>query len=66
MGRQCWARDGGAFTQAFYNDKKPILSDGDFNELRENLAFSGSDVATMNRMEIMFMCAANRYAAVSG
>jgi hypothetical protein len=48
--------------QAYYNDKKPILSNDEFNALREDLAFSGSDVATMNRMEVMFMVAANRYA----
>ena len=48
--------------QAYYNDKKPILSNDEFDALREDLAFSGSDVATMNRMEVMFMVAANRYA----
>lgn len=47
---------------AYYNDKKPILSNDEFDALREELAFSGSDVATMNRMEVMFMVAANRYA----
>eukprot|EP00282_Hemiselmis_andersenii_P039542 CAMPEP_0169444616 /NCGR_PEP_ID=MMETSP1042-20121227/9995_1 /TAXON_ID=464988 /ORGANISM="Hemiselmis andersenii, Strain CCMP1180" /LENGTH=323 /DNA_ID=CAMNT_0009555945 /DNA_START=37 /DNA_END=1008 /DNA_ORIENTATION=+ len=47
---------------AFYNDKKSVLSDEAFDELKEDLAFSGSDVALMNRMEVMFMVAANRYA----
>uniref|UniRef100_A0A7S0Z0L4 Uncharacterized protein n=1 Tax=Hemiselmis tepida TaxID=464990 RepID=A0A7S0Z0L4_9CRYP len=47
---------------AFYNDKKSTLSDEAFDQLKEDLAFSGSDVALMNRMEVMFMVAANRYA----
>jgi hypothetical protein len=47
---------------SFYNDKKPTLSDEAFDSLKEDLAFSGSDVALMNRMEVMFMVAANRYA----
>eukprot|EP00285_Hemiselmis_virescens_P011672 CAMPEP_0173390158 /NCGR_PEP_ID=MMETSP1356-20130122/14327_1 /TAXON_ID=77927 ORGANISM="Hemiselmis virescens, Strain PCC157" /NCGR_SAMPLE_ID=MMETSP1356 /ASSEMBLY_ACC=CAM_ASM_000847 /LENGTH=329 /DNA_ID=CAMNT_0014347487 /DNA_START=11 /DNA_END=1000 /DNA_ORIENTATION=- len=47
---------------SFYNDKKQMMSDSDFDQLKEDLAFSGSDLPLMNRMEVMFMVAANRYA----
>jgi hypothetical protein len=37
------------------------MSDEEFDQLRLDLEFLGSPVATMNRMEVMFMVAANRY-----
>ena len=61
----CCSEDSTSLTlclsQAFYNDKKKIMTDDEFDQLREDLEFSGSEVAVMNRMEVMFMVAANRY-----
>jgi len=49
-------------TSAFFNDNEKIMDDEDYDQLKNDLAFEGSNVGLMNRDEIKFMVAASRYA----
>jgi len=49
-------------TASYFNDGSRLLDDDDYDELRNDLAFEGSNVGLMQRDEIKFMVAASRYA----
>lgn len=49
-------------TALFHNDGVRLLSDDDYDQLKNDLAFEGSNVGLMSRDEIRFMVAAARYA----
>lgn len=46
---------------AFYNGDKPLLNDEQYEQLKLDLEFEGSTVATFNSKEIKFLVAAKRY-----
>jgi len=41
--------------QSYYYSGRELLSGDDFELLKEDLAWSGSDVITMNRKEVSFL-----------
>lgn len=49
-------------TSAWFNDGTKLIEDDDYDQLKNDLAFEGSNVGLMSRDEIKFMVAASRYA----
>jgi len=49
-------------TAAYFNDGSKLIEDDDYDDLKNDLAFEGSNVGLMDRDEIKFMVAASRYA----
>lgn len=47
--------------QAYYFDGTEILSDTDFDQLKEDLTWAGSEVANLNRDETKFLAAMSAY-----
>jgi hypothetical protein len=41
----------------FYHTKQSLLDNDDYEELKENLTWEGSSVATMNKQEALFVTA---------
>lgn len=49
--------------QAYYYDGREVLSDSDFDQLKEDLMWEGSEVAALNRDETKFLAAMSAYLA---
>ncbi|CAM9511766.1 unnamed protein product [Chrysoparadoxa australica] len=47
--------------QSFYYDGRKVLEDSDFDKLKEDLVWEGSDVVSLNRQETLFMNAMGAY-----
>ena len=49
-------------TSQWFNEGERLMDDDDYDQLKNDLAFEGSNVGLMNRDEVKFMVAASRYA----
>ncbi|CAN0169869.1 unnamed protein product, partial [Phaeothamnion confervicola] len=47
--------------QSFYFSGRKMLADADFDKLKEDLVWEGSDVVLLNRNETLFLSAMSSY-----